>query len=538
MSAGADPLASSNDLWQRADGIFDEALDLPRAQRPAFLDRACGGDSQLRALVERLLNAAEIEDPGFKSGGALLGSFGDTFRSELTQADDVPAGTLIGRYRIVRELGRGGMSVVYLAERADGQFRQEVALKLLQSGLATGHIARRFDRERQILAQARHPGVARLLDGGPGPGGRPYLVMEYVDGRPIDLYCDEERLSVPDRLRLFLQVAQAVEDAHRNLVVHRDIKPSNILVTADGHAKLLDFGIAKLLDPTATGGEALTGSAIRLMTPAWASPEQVRGNPVTTASDVYQLGLLLYLLLTGCFPYDTGDSAPAVRMLAIAQQEPVRPSAAVVSREGSPAGCGVAPGQQPKTAEEIARVRDTTPGRLRRMLAGDLDAIILTALCKEPEKRYGSVAQLIDDLERSFAGRTIGARADTWTYRTGKLIRRHAAAFTAAAVAAAVGLSLGLVYTSGLMQERDRARQEAEFLRELFEGSSQGEAQGEALTPRQLLDRGVARVDLEMAEDPELQADLLEDLGNMYRNLGLHAEARDLQSRAEALRGQ
>jgi serine/threonine-protein kinase len=531
MSAGAEPLASSNDLWQRADGIFDEALDLPPAQRAAFLDRACGGDAQLRALVERLLNAAEIEDPGFKSGGALQGSFGDTFRNELTHSDDVPAGTLIGRYRIIREIGRGGMSVVYLAERADGQFRQEVALKLLQSGLAgiaSGHIARRFDRERQILAQARHPGVARLLDGGPGPGGRPYLVMEYVDGRPIDRYCDEERLSVPDRLRLFLQVAHAVEEAHRNLVVHRDIKPSNILVTADGHAKLLDFGIAKLLDPTATSGEALTGSAIRLLTPAWASPEQVRGNPVTTASDVYQLGLLLYLLLTGCFPYDTGDGAPAARMLAIAQQEPVRPSVAVCS----PAGCGVAPGQEPKTVEEIARVRDTTPGRLRRMLAGDLDAIILNALCKEPEKRYGSVALLIDDLERSFAGRTIGARPDTWTYRTGKLIRRHAKAFTAAAVAAAVGLSLGLAYTSKLVQERDRARQEAEFLRELLEAPSQGEA----LTPRQLLDRGVARIDLEMAKDPALQADLLEDLGNMYRNLGLHAEAQDLQARAEALR--
>ena len=524
-------MVSSNDLWQHADRIFDEALDLPPGQRAAFLDRACGGDVQLRALVERLLNAAEIEDPGFKSGGALQGAFGDTFRKELTRSDNLAAGTLVGRYRIVREIGRGGMSVVYLAERADGQFRQEVALKLLQCGLATSQIARRFDRERQILAQARHPGVARLLDGGTTPGGCPYLVMEHVDGRPIDLYCDQERLSVPDRLRLFLQVAQAVEDAHRNLVVHRDIKPSNILVTADGHAKLLDFGIAKLLDPTATSGEALTGSAIRLMTPAWASPEQVRGDPVTTASDVYQLGLLLYLLLTGCFPYDVGDGAPAVRMLAIAQQEPVRPSVAAVS----PEGCGVAPGQQPKTVEEIARVRDTTPGRLRRLLAGDLDAIVLTALCKEPGRRYGSVAQLVDDLERSLAGRTIGARPDSWAYRTGKLIRRHAGAFTAAVAASAVGLALGLAYTAGLMQERDRARQEAEFLRELFEGSSQG-AQGEALTPRQLLDRGVARVDLELAEDPALQADLLEDLGEMYRSLGLHAEARDLQSRADVLR--
>ena len=527
-------MVSDNQLWQRADAILDEALDLPPGERAAFLDRACGGDAQLRALVERLLNAAEIEDPGFKSGGALQGSFGDNFRQELTKSDEVPPGTLIGRYRIVREIGRGGMAKVYLAERADGQFRQEVAVKLLESGISTSQIARRFDRERQILAQARHPGVARLLDGGTGPGGRPYLVMEYVDGRPIERYCDEERLSVPDRLRLFLQVAQAVEDAHRNLVVHRDIKPSNILVTGEGHAKLLDFGIAKLLDPTATSGEALTGSAIRLMTPAWASPEQVRGNPVTTASDVYQLGLLLYLLLTGCFPYDVGDGNPAARMLAIAQEEPVKPSVAVTA----PQTCGVAPGQEPRTAEEIARARGTTPARLRRMLSGDLDAIILMALCKEPDRRYGSVAQLIDDLERFFAGRTISARPDTWTYRTGKLIKRHSAAFTAAALAALIGLALGLAYTSELMQERDRARRQAEFLGELFEGTSPGGAQGEALTPRQLLDRGVARVELELKGEPELQADLLEDLGNMYRNLGLHQEARDLQARAEALRGE
>ena len=523
-------MVSNDDLWQRADGILDEALDLPAAQRPAFLDRACGNDPQLRSLVERLLSAAEIEDPGFKSGGALLGSFGDNFRQELTQSDEVAPGTLIGRYRIVREIGRGGMSVVYLAERADGQFRQEVAVKLLESGMSTSQIARRFDRERQILAQARHPGVARLLDGGTGPGGRPYLVMEYVDGRPIERYCDEERLSIPDRLRLFLQVAQAVEDAHRNLVVHRDIKTSNILVTDKGHAKLLDFGIAKLLDPTATSGDALTGSAIRLMTPAWASPEQVRGNPVTTASDVYQLGLLLYLLLTGCFPYDVGDGSAAGRMLAIAQQEPVKPSAAVTS----PGGCGVAPGQERRSAEEIARARGTTPRRLHRMLAGDLDAIILTALCKEPERRYGSVSQLLDDLDRFFAGRTISARPDTWTYRTGKLIKRHSAAFAAAALAALIGLGLGLAYTSELMKERDRAREQAEFLGELFEAP----AQGEPLTPRQLLDRGVARVELEKADDPELQADRLDDLADMYRNLGLHQEARDLRQRAAALRGE
>jgi serine/threonine-protein kinase len=503
-------------------------------QRAPFLDRACGGDPQLRGLVERLISAAEIEDPEFKSGGALRGPLGDRIRDELAEEESL-AGTMVGRYRIVRELGRGGMAVVYLAERADGQFRQEVALKLLQSGLAASHVARRFGRERQILAQARHPGVARLLDGGTGPGGRPYLVMEYVEGRPIDRYCDEERLAVGARLQLFLQVARAVEDAHRSLVVHRDIKPSNILVTADGHTKLLDFGIAKLLDPEATSGDApVSGSAIRLMTPAYASPEQVRGDPVTTASDIYQLGLLLYLLLTGRFPYDLGDGDAAERMRAIVQCEPVRPSAAVASAEGF-----APPGQEPRTPGEIAHARGTTPVRLRRALSGDLDAILLTALCKEPEQRYGSVAQLISDIERHLEGRTIAARPETWAYRTGKLVRRHAAVFVTAAVAVALVLALGFLYTARLAGERDRARQEAarearvsDFLRTLFvvpPGVG-------PLTPRQALDRAVARVDLELEDQPDLQADLLALLSGMYRDLSLPTEARSLLERSEALR--
>jgi serine/threonine protein kinase len=528
---------ATEDLWQRADELLDEALDLPPGQRSPFLDTACGENRQLRGLVERLISAAEIDDPEFKSGGALRGPLGDLVRTELAEEESL-TGTMVGRYRIVRELGRGGMAVVYLAERADGQFRQEVALKLLSAGLVASHVSRRFDRERQILAHARHPGVARLLDGGAGPSGRPYLVMEYVDGRPIDRYCDEERLTVEARLDLFLQVARVVEDAHRNLVVHRDIKPSNILVTAEGHAKLLDFGIAKLLDPEATSGEApVSGSAIRLMTPAYASPEQVRGNTVTTASDIYQLGLLLYILLAGRFPYDLGDGDPAERMRAIVQREPVRASTAASSPEGSPEGWPP-PGHDPRTPGEIAYVRGTTPSRLRRSLAGDLDAILARALGNEPENRYGSVSQLIEDIERYKLGRTVTARPDTWAYRMGKLIRRHAAVFATAAIAVVLVLALGLVYTAGLARERDRARQEAarqarvsEFLRTLFvvpPGAG-------SLTPRQILDRAVARVDLELKGEPEVQSDLLALLAGMYRDLGLQTEARALQARSNEL---
>ncbi len=399
-------MTTDSERWRRADQLFDEALDLPRAERGAFLDRACEGDAELRALVGRLLKNAESGHTELDAGEAMVAPLLERLRNEMDRSEmdrpeeDPLLGAMVGRYRIVREIGRGGMAVVYLAERADGQFRQQVALKVLSGSLAVGEIARRFDQERQILALARHPGIARLLDGGVAPGGQPYLVMEHVEGRPIDRYCDDEALSVADRVRLFLQVARAVEDAHRNLVVHRDIKPSNILVTPEGHAKLLDFGIAKLLDPNAAA--PFSRSSVRLMTPAYASPEQVQGNPVTTASDVYQLGLLLYLLLTGCFPYDVVSGDPGARLRAIAHQEPAHPSAAVAGQES----CGAAPGQDPRPAEEVARLRATTPARLRKALAGDLDSIVLTALSKEPEKRYSSVGQMIADLERHLAGRT------------------------------------------------------------------------------------------------------------------------------------
>jgi eukaryotic-like serine/threonine-protein kinase len=471
---------STDDRWLRADRIFDEALDLPAAERPAFLDGACGGDADLRALVERLLAGADGDASRLVSGGAFGSALWDRLEEDL-EKDDPLIGTDVGRYRVVRELGRGGMAVVYLAERADGQFRQQVALKLLKRGLDTDEIVRRFGQERQILALARHPGLARLLDGGVGPGGRPYLVMEYVEGRPIDLHCDEERLSVAARLRLFLQVARAVEDAHRNLVVHRDIKPSNILVTREGHAKLLDFGIAKILDPRA--GDApdapVTRTATRLMTPAWASPEQVLGGPVTTASDVYQLGLLLRLLLAG----------------------------------------------------------------RGREMAGDLGTLVAAALREEPERRYGSVSRLISDVERYLDGRPISVRPDTLAYRTGKFARRHAAAVVTAAAALVLLIAMAAGYTLELTRERDRARlaaaratRTADFLRGLFEVAAPSRSGGERITARQLLDQGRARIDKELAAEPELRAALMAVMGDVYRELAFYDEAKDLLGRSVAIR--
>lgn len=476
------------------------------------MDRACGEDTALRELVDRLLASAEDDTSAIEPGGAFRGPLWNQLQGELAREDELLPGTLVGRYRIVRELGRGGMAVVYLAERADGQFEQQVALKLLKRGVDTDEVVGRFDQERQILARARHPGIARLLDGGVGPGGRPYLVMEYVLGRPIDLYCDDLRLSVPDRLRLFLQVARAVEDAHRNLVVHRDLKPGNILVTTDGHAKLLDFGIAKLLDPDA-GATPVTRTASRMLTPAWASPEQLAGDPVTTASDVYQLGLLLHLLLAGRLPDPRGGRA-----------EITRPSSNEVS-------------------DEAAWARLTTPARLQKELAGDLDTIVLTALRPEPERRYGSVAQLIDDVERYLDGRPVSARPDTLRYRTGKFMRRHTAAVSTAAMALMLLVTVVVLYTIQLTRERDRAEraalratQVAGFLRGLFEVSAPTRSLGEQITARQLLDQGAARIDAELSGQPEVQADLMTLIGDVYRELAIYEEAETLLVRAVALR--
>ena len=521
------------DLWLRADHLFDQALDLPPEERSAFLDRACGGDAGLRALVERLLAGAETDASRLAPGAGLEGLLQD-LRSEM---EDVSLdGAMVGRYRIVRELGRGGMAVVYLAERADGQFQQQVALKLLKRGLDTDDLVARFDQERQILAMARHPGVARLLDGGVGPGGRPYLVMELVEGRPIDRYCDDERLTVPERLELFLQVARAVEDAHRNLVVHRDIKPNNILVTVDGHAKLLDFGIAKLLEP-GLESTPVTRTAARLLTPAYASPEQLQGEPVTTASDVYQLGLLLYLLLAGRFPYDMGEKGPGEAARVVASTEPARPSSAAARPDTG----GAVPGRDDQGPDEIARARLTTPTRLARELAGDLDTIILTALRKEPERRYGSVSKLIDDLERFLAGRPISARPDTVRYRVGKFARRHTAALSTAAAALALVIALTVLYTLQLARERDRAElaaaraaQVSTFLQSLFEVSAPSRSLGEQITARQLLDQGARRID-ELGS-PEAQADLMLVIGDVYRELALYEEAQTLLERAVSLR--
>jgi eukaryotic-like serine/threonine-protein kinase len=391
--------------WKQIEGVFDAAIDLAPEERDAYLDATCGEDAELRRQVEMLIRSHDaagsfIEEP------AVAGVITNPSRLD----EEAPfIGRRVGSYRIVRELGRGGMGAVYLAVRADDEFQKRVAIKLVKRGMDTDFILRRFRQERQILASLDHTYIARLMDGGTTDDGLPYFVMEYIQGLPVNQFCDAHKLSTPERLRLFLKVCAAVGFAHQNLVIHRDLKPSNVLVMADGTPKLLDFGIAKLLNPE-MGGRALdpTTLAMRLMTPEYASPEQVRGETVTMVSDVYSLGVLLYDLLTGHRPYTFRSRSPDEMARIICEQEPERPSVAVNLIEVIPAG-----GREPLeiTPDSVSRVRDGSLEKLRRQLSGSIDNIVLKSLRKEPQRRYQSVEEFARDIEHYLEGRPVSAPA-------------------------------------------------------------------------------------------------------------------------------
>ena len=498
---------------RHAAELLVAVLDRPARQRQAFIESACGGDAAARAGVLRLLRELDDDDPFLSPGGAAAGPFGDDLAEALARDEGVPLGDRIGPYRIVSELGRGGMAVVYRADRVDGAFDQQVALKVVKRGIDTDEVLTRFRQERQILASLTHAGIARLLDGGETPDGRPYLVMELVGGEPIDRYCDRKALGIDARVDLCIAVARAVQHAHRHLVVHRDLKPSNILITADGEVRLLDFGIAKLLETSPVEPAAPpTRTALRAMTPEYASPEQVLGGPITTGSDVYQLGLILFELLTGRRAQVLEGLAPADVERVVCQQAPPRPS----------------------SVERLA-------ASARRQLQGDLDNIVLRALNKEPERRYGSVDHLLDDLVRFRAGLPVIARGDSVRYRAGKFLRRHRPAAAAAAAVVLLVASIVAFYSMRLASERDRARREAatatavaDFLASLFRAADPVESAGADVTARELLRRGGARVDAELASQPDVQTRMMDTIGDIYRSMNLLPDAIGLHEKALA----
>ena len=436
--------------WGAVKEKLQAALDLEPEKRRAYLDEAAGSDLELRRELESLLVAHE------KAGTDFLNTPPPPTIAitEPPQNSEPFIGRRIGPYQIVNQIGTGGMGEVYRAFRID-EYEKEVAIKVVRAGQESGFSVSRFKNERQILAKLEHPNVARLVDGGTTDDGLPYFVMELIEGRPIDEYCESHKLPIEERLKLFLQVCSAVQYAHQHLIIHRDIKPSNILVTSEGTPKLLDFGIAKILGTEATA--ALfepTLTIFRAFTPEYASPEQIKGDPITTASDVYSLGVVLYELLTGCHPYRKPNSKAQEIFHAVCEVEAEKPSTAVKKKSVS-----VSDGEPRSLA--LSDARHSSTEKLSKRLRGDIDNIVLMALRKEPQRRYTSVEQFSEDIRRHLENLPVLARKDTVTYRTSKFVNRHKAGVVTA-ILLALTLLVALVIT---LREARVARQQAAVAR-------------------------------------------------------------------------
>ncbi len=505
--------------WKRVQAALDSALAAPEPARAQVIAAECRGDEALRFEVERLVAAAVDVDAFAARLSARLG---------VPLAPNIPERPRqVGRYRLVELLGRGGMGVVYRAERTDGQFEHEVALKLLPVGFETPERVARFQTERQILARLRHAHIAMLLDGGVTEDGSPYFVMELVDGTPLDLWADAHALTVRDRVKLLLDVLGAVEYAHRNLVVHRDLKPGNILVAAGGTPKLLDFGIARVLEAMEGGDPSTLTQQRRPITPAYASPEQMRGEAVTTASDVYALGVLLYQVISGHLPYAEDEA------LAVAHREhTTAPRLDARYR------------QLTELQETTASARSTTRAALARTLQSDLGWIVAKALDPLPERRYAGAGALAEDLRRWLAHQPVTARAPSALYVVGRLVRRNRIAAGAAAVVTSLVIGSALLATVQQRQTaraRDRAQTEAakarevtEFMLSLFRANEATDEPTDTVTARTLLARGAERVDA-LASTPEVQTEVLRAVASAYREIGRADLALPLAERALAL---
>lgn len=445
--------------WAQVKEVVDAVLDLPPQARDSFLNEACP-ETAVRRYVESLVLSYEQANQFLEEPAAVR------YANVIRPAEDTWIGRRVGAYQVEAEIAIGGMGSVYRAVRADDQYKKQVAIKVIRGSIDPRLALSRFKAERQILADLDHPNIARLLEGGSTDDGKPYFVMEYIQGEPLDRYCDDHKLNITQRIELFRTVCSAVQYAHQKLVIHRDIKPGNILVTKDGIAKLLDFGIAKILGPDSSASAAdRTMTMVRLLTPEYASPEQWRGDPISTASDVYSLGVVLYVLLTGHNPYKFASNRPDDINRVVTQTEPERPSTAVSRIDANAKDTAAV-----LTPEIVSASREGTPEKLRRRLAGDLDNIILMALRKEPERRYASVEQFSEDLRRHLAGLPVMARRDTFTYRGGKFVKRHVAGVTAAAlviVSLTVGLLVSLRQARVARLERIRAENRFNDVRHL-----------------------------------------------------------------------
>jgi serine/threonine-protein kinase len=496
----------TNSDWRTLEAAFAEATSLEGDARTRMLATFAAEHPDLEQQLLDLLTADSADDKPLAEPIA-------SSAKVLAEATDDPwENRRIGAWTVRHRIADGGMGAVFLAERSDDEYQQTVALKIMTAQLLAKDAVTRFRAERQILASLSHPNIAKLIDGGSTDENLPYLVLEYVDGLPIDQYCDEHQLGIPERLRLFMKVCAAVDFAHRNLIVHRDLKPNNILVDTNGEPKLLDFGIAKLLESSSVQQTmAVTREGMRAMTPEYASPEQVRGEPISVATDVYALGVLLYKLMTGQSPYGVSTAVPREYEAAILDHEPRRPSTVVTSPDTDPA---------------VGASRATSAQRLQRHLAGDLDNIVLHALQKEPERRYATANMFASDIGRYLAHQPVLARGDDWPYKLQKFVVRNARGLALALMVVASIAMLTVYYTMRLADERDRANlaaaksnEVATFLTGLFESASPHAAKGEAITAVELLEQGRERIE-ELEAQPQLKAELMRIMASSMTAIG------------------
>ena len=525
----------TDDQWQKLKTIFNDALERKESERIRFIEQACGNDPELKKEALSLLES-------YSTTGILDNPPNNLVSSVLSQHTSVEKnGEKIGPYKIIKTLGIGGMGNVYLAERSDGHFEQKVALKLLRTGMISKNQTRRFLAERQILAKLHHENIARLYDGGVTEAGQPWFAMEYVEGKPINEYCDSKQLRLSQRLDLFIKVCESVQYAHQKLVVHRDLKPSNILVTQEGTVKLLDFGIAKILEAEDLRNEAtpLTRTGLHPLTPAYASPEQVRNESISTASDIYQLGMVLYELLSGSRPYKVSGKTPGKIEQVVCEEQPIRPSKAVKRVPESGSGG--------KILEEVRQARQAQAGQLENQLRGDLDTIIMKTLRKEPDRRYESAKQLADDIRKYTKGRPVTAHPDSLAYQAGKFIRRHTmgVATGIAIFLLLVGYAATITWHSQRTQaaleqsqrEEEKAEEVTDFMISMFEranpygygdNNQHTRYSGDTLSTYELLDQGAARVRQELSGQPAVQAKIMYKLGRINRLLGRFDKAAPL----------
>jgi len=509
----------ADEEWQVLSNLLDEALDLPESSRAGWLEeldeRYAGLKTRLRDV---LASQAQVETADFLGAPMELGALEPACRPAADSAGLGPE-AVVGPYRLIRELGRGDMGTVWLADRPDGLVKRSIALKLPHPSLYDAHLAGRFSRERDILAALAHPNIARLYDAGVAANGQPYLALEYVEGSPLTVCCDTGRLPIRERIALFLQVLDAIQYAHAHLVIHRDLKPSNILVGADGDVRLLDFGVAKLVNDDEGKESKLTQLSGRALTPDYASPEQIAGAPISTASDIYSLGVVLYELLAGVRPYALKRESRGALEEAILAADPARPSRAARS-------------------ESDAANRSTTERKLAKSLAGDLDTIVLKALKKPPRERYATVDAFTLDLQHYLRGEPVEARPDGALYKLGKFAARNklglaAASFAALALAAGSVISLWQARAARdqaavARREADRAKAVQDFLVKVFSANSHLQAdpiKARQTTARELLEQGASQIRTSLKDDPEARAEVLDTLGDMYSQMGLDAQA-------------